>query len=73
MSVYRVLDDDGEFQIVEACTFGKALETWKSWARQTWGSAFEETDEPESLEKISDADHVIREEVFLRTSTTKPE
>lgn len=60
MKVY-IIRFDGGASIVEAETFGAAVESWRAVKRVEWGTDFEETDEPESVELIHD-EPVIRAE-----------
>jgi hypothetical protein len=54
MSVYKVMTEDHDIVHIEAENFSRALVVWHAWARAEWGEDYSETDQPASMELISD-------------------
>jgi hypothetical protein len=60
VKVYRVRFDAQDW-IVEARSFGHAIELWKAFGKAHWGDEWDGTEEPESAELLHDGE-VIQEE-----------
>lgn len=58
MNLYRVLFDGQEFY-VEAESFAVAVSLWTGHVRDIWGSDFDGTEQPESVQLMHD-EPVIR-------------
>ena len=53
MRLYKILYD-GEQYFVEAISFPQAIDVWKRHVKDAWGADYDGTEEPESVELLSE-------------------